>query len=320
MAERVVASEPLERGGASGNTLERVTLDDGRVLVRKVVSPTWDWISRATGDGGRALAMWRAGVFGRIPEGVDHATVAVEPVPDGWAIYMRDVSGELFTPECRITVEQLRRVLHGLAELHRAFHEAEVPDLCSLVDRYHLLSPRTAARETALGHPAGGLISRCWEAFVELTPPDVSDTIVGLAEDPTPLAAELARGEQTLIHGDARLWNMGLGRDALVMIDWGERTGRAPATVELASFIAFDAAYLPVSRDETIAVYRGLVSEVDQGALDLALIGGLVQLGCNHVFDLVLHGTDDARARAEEALAWWVPTVRRALERTWAPN
>lgn len=321
LTDQIVASEPLSGSGASGNTLERVTLRDGRVLVRKHVSPAWDWISRATGDTGRALVMWHEGVFERMPDGVDHATVGVEPTGDGWAIYMRDVSAYLFPAEGHVAADRVRRVVSGLAELHRAFLGADLQGLCSLVDRYHLLSPRTAQRETALGNPAGPLISRCWDAFVDLTPPEVSGPIVALAQDPTPLATELSKCEQTLVHGDARLWNMGLGDDRLVMIDWGERTGIAPAPVEIAAFLAFDAKYLELTRDEVIAEYRSLASDfVDDASVDLAMIGGLVQLGCHHVLDLVLKGSEDARRDADEALAWWSGTVRHAFEHTWAPT
>ncbi len=76
----------------------------------KRVSPEWDWISRATGDRGRALSMWRAGVFDRLPDRVEHATVAVEPAPDGvgWDVFMKDVSAELVGPEQRLDRQQVR--------------------------------------------------------------------------------------------------------------------------------------------------------------------------------------------------------------------
>lgn len=132
---------------------------------------------------------------------------------------------------------------------------------------------------------------------IDLAPPDVSVPIVALAKDPTPLAAELSKCEQTLVHGGARLSNMGLRDDALVMIDWGERTGIAPGPVEIAAFVAFDAEYLELSRDEVIDEYRSLTSDfVDDASVDLASSGGLVQLGCNQVLDLVLNGTDDPAA------------------------
>ncbi len=76
-----------------------MTFDDGTELIRKRVSPEWDWITRATGDEGRALWMWTRGIFRRIPSAIDHATVSVEEDDDGWTIFMRDVSVALVGPE-----------------------------------------------------------------------------------------------------------------------------------------------------------------------------------------------------------------------------
>ena len=133
------------------------------------------------------------------------------------------------------------------------------------------------------------------------------------------LAEQLERCEQTLIHGDVRLSNIGFSDDRVVLIDWGERTGTAPAAVELASFMIFDAKRLDVSRDDMIADFRGLYGDrFDETALHLALIGGMVQLGCHFVLDFVLKDGDDERASAMSELAWWTRTVATALE-TWSP-
>ncbi len=51
-SDEIVAREPLGSAGASGKTLERVIVRDGRELVRKEVSAEWDWISRAAHDDG----------------------------------------------------------------------------------------------------------------------------------------------------------------------------------------------------------------------------------------------------------------------------
>lgn len=93
----------------------------------------------------------------------------------------------------------------------------------------------------------------------------------------------------------------------------------APAAVELASFLVFDAPRLDVPRDHVIADFRGLYGDrFDETALQLALIGGMVQLGHNPVLDLVLGGGDDARASAVSQLTWWTERVATALE-TWSP-
>lgn len=320
LSRRVVASEPLGSSGASGNQLERVTLEDGTRLVRKRVSPEWDWISRATGDDGRALVMWTSGLFHRIPDAVDHATVGVEPDDCGWSIYMRDVSRVLVGPDEALDRSSVRRVLAALADLHLVFWGDSEPRLCELEDRYNLLSPRAARRETERGNTVGDVISRCWDAFAELVPRDIATAILTLAERPELLAEQLRLCEQTLIHGDVRLSNLGVAADRVVLIDWGERTGFAPAPVELASFLVFDAPRLDVSCDDVIADFRVLYGDgFDERAMQLALIGGMVQLGPNPVLDLVLHGTEEARTAATAQLSWWTEKVSHALQ-TWSPT
>ncbi len=86
LSDQIVAREPLGSAGASGNTLERVTLRDGRELIHKEVSPKWDWISRATGDDGRVVKMCARGLFDRFPATIDHATVAAEHAGDRWVL------------------------------------------------------------------------------------------------------------------------------------------------------------------------------------------------------------------------------------------
>jgi hypothetical protein len=319
LSDQIVARQPVDVQGASGNTVERVTLADGQQLICKRVSPEWDWISRATNDCGRALAMWRTGLFERVPPTIDHATVAVAAEGTGWAVFMRDVSQALLPGDRRLDRAEVRRVLTAMAQLHLACWGERFPELCSLEDRYRLLSPETARREMERGNPVGEVIERCWEVFSELVPADIAEAVLTIAERPALLAEQLETCEQTLIHGDLRLSNLGFSDDQVVLIDWGERTGGAPAPVELASFLVFDARRLDVPRDDVIADFRTLYGEhLDEKALDLALIGGLVQLGCHPVLEVVLGGGDAARAAAVGELAWWTTTVERALER-WSP-
>lgn len=319
LASQIVARAPLGAAGASGNSLERVTLSDGRHLVCKHVSPDWDWLSRATNDGGRALWMWSNGLFDRVPAVIEHATVAVEPTEAGWIVFMRDVSPAMVPKGAQLDRASLRQVLAATAELHFAFWGERVPELCSLQDRYLLNSPATVRREIARGHPVGPVLERCWEEFSTLVPHDVAAAIVAIAEQPALLAAQLDRCDQTLIHGDVRLANLGLLEDRIVLIDWGERTGSAPAPVELASFLAFDARSFDAPKEDVIAEFRSLYGDrFDDRALQLALIGGLVQLGCFLVLDIVRDGGDAARATALPEVTWWAAAVAAALE-TWSP-
>ena len=319
LSDQIIARQPLDARGASGNTLERVTLRDGRELICKRVSPEWDWLSRATNDRGRALSMWTSGIFERVPPAIHHAMVRVEADGLGWDVFMHDVSDALVPPDQRLDRASVRRVLAAMAELHLVFWGERFPELCGLEDRYLLNSPRTARREVQLGNPVGTVIPRCWEAFSELVPDDIASAILKIVARPALLAEQLDKCEQTLIHGDVRLSNLGFSGDRVVLIDWGERTGTAPAAVELASFLAFDAKRLDASRDDVIADFRVLYGDrFEEMALQLALIGGLVQLGCILVLDLVLVGGDAERVSAIRELDWWTGAVTTAFE-TWCP-
>ena len=319
LSNEIVAREALGSAGASGNTLERVTLRDGRELIHKEVSPEWDWISRATNDNGRVVTMWERGLFERFPSTIDHATVAAERTSDRWSVFMRDVSASLVPADGRIDRAAVRRVLAALADLHLAFWGERFPDLCTLEDRYHLLSPRTARREQERGERVGDIISLCGELFSELVPVDIATAISTIANRPALLAEQLDRCEQTLIHGDVRLNNLGFSDDRVVLVDWGERTGGAPAAVELASFLVFDAKRLDVARDDVISDFRTLYGDrFDESALQLSLIGAFVQLGCHFVLPIALGGGDEARAAASAELEWWTPKVASALD-TWSP-
>ena len=319
LSDEVVAREPLGSAGASGNTLERVTLRGGRELIRKEVSREWDWISRATNDNGRIVRMWERGLFERFPPVIDHATVGAERAGDRWSVFMRDVSSHLVPGDRRLGRDEVRRILAAMADLHLAFWGERFDDLCGLEDRYNLLPPPTGRRERERGQRSGELIMRCWEHFEELVPAEIAAAIMALAERPAPLAALLDTCEPTLIHGDVRLNNLGFSDDRVVLIDWGERTGSAPAPVELASFLIFDAQRLDVSRDDVVADFRSLYGDrFDQKAMELALIGGFVQLGCHFTLPIALGGGEEAKATASAELQWWTPKVAAALEK-WSP-
>ena len=319
LTDAVIERKPLGSAGASGNTLERMTLRDGRELIRKEVSQEWDWISRATHDEGRVVRLWERGLFERFPDSLDHTTVGAEQAGDRWSVFMRDVSRQLVPGEHRLGRAEVQRILAAIADLHLAFWGERLDDLCTLDDRYNLLSPPTGRRELERGERAGELILRSWEHFEDLVPAEIAAAISALAERPAPLTALLNTCEPTLIHGDVRLNNLGFSDDRVVLVDWGERTGCAPAPVELASFLIFDAKRLDVSRDAVVDDFRPLYGDrFDEKAFELALIGGFVQLGCHFTLPIALGGGDEARAAAREELDWWTPQVAAALEK-WSP-
>ena len=320
LSSQIVARTPVGSGGNSGNTIERVTLADGRELVLKRVSPDWDWLSRATKDDGRIATMWEHGLFDRMPASLDHATVAVERDGTGWNVFMRDVSHTLLSEEIRHDRRSVRRLLKSVADLHVTFWDEDLPNLCSIEDRYGMLSPQTGHSEKALGNPAGSLILRSWDAFYEHAPREIADVITVLVDDPTLIADELRTCTQSLIHGDLRLGNAGFDGDRLVLIDWGDRTGIAPPAVDLAWFIGFDAQRLEISPDDVVAEFRALYADrFEEHALHLSLIGGLVHLGAHLGLKILSAGDDAKRAAAKAELSWWARNVERALD-TWSPG
>jgi hypothetical protein len=320
LTSQIVGRTPVGSGGNSGNTIERVTLADGRELVLKRVSPDWDWLSRATQDDGRVATMWESGLFDRMPPSVDHTTVAVERDGTGWNVFMRDVSHTLLSEDASHDRRSVRRLLKGVADLHVTFWDQDLPNLCSIEDRYGMLSPQTGQREQALGNPAGRLILRAWDVFHEHAPHEIADVITVLVDDPTLIADELRTCTQTLIHGDLRLGNAGFDGDRVVLIDWGDRTGIAPPAVDLAWFIGFDAQRLEISPDDVVAEFRALYADrFEERAFHLSLIGGLVHLGAHLGLKILSAGDDAKRAAAKAELSWWARNVERALD-SWSPG
>src|SRR5919205_40262 len=121
LGDQILHRRPLESDGNSGNTIESVTLRDGRRLLMKRTSPKWDWMSRETHDDGRLAAMWESGLLARIPETIDHTIVAVERDGDALNVFMRDVSYALIPPAARLDRAGVRRILLAARALHDTF-------------------------------------------------------------------------------------------------------------------------------------------------------------------------------------------------------
>jgi hypothetical protein len=316
----VVRREPLAAtDGRSGSLLERVVLAGGEALVVKHVRAGGDWIMRATHDGGRAAELWSSGVLARVPEVIDHAVVGAEQVEGGWVVVMRDVASGLVGDHARLTRDDSRRVLEAAAALHARFWDEPPLTLCSMVDRYRLLSPATARRERDGADEVPKLIGRGWERFAEVAPADVAGPVLAVLERPASLAAALARFPSTLIQGDLKLGNLGFAGDRVVMLDWGTQTGWAPAAVEVAWYLAINWSRIDATREQVLDDFRAAEGDRhDEDALRLALLGGLVQLGWDKAMHASGHPDPAIRAREAADLAWWCDRARDALG-VWSP-
>jgi hypothetical protein len=319
LVENAIAREVLAApDGKSGNVVERVTLADGRALVVKRLIRGGDWLARATQDDGRIAILWDSGYLDRMPPAVNHAVVSVETEADGWLVVMEDVSRSLIPDQTVVSRGAHRRVMAAINAMAEEFWGEHTEGLCSLETRYAFLSPATAAREAGGRNPVPELIGRGWEVFAEVVPADVADAVMTILERPELLAAELSRSEGSLIHGDLKFGNLGFKDERVVMIDWGDRAGFAPPAVELALYLAINATRLDATHDELVADFEAEMGErCDASSLELALLGGLVQLGWDKAL-AVTERDPGAMAREREDLDWWVARARAGLEE-WSP-
>ena len=318
----IVERQALEGAdaGLSSARLERVRLDDGRWLVLKHLPPEGDWLTRATGSRRSLRLLWDGGVLDRVAHTIDHTILEVVDAGGADVVVMRDASDDLLPQGVQVDGGQLRRLVAGLAQLHRDFEGSHVDGLCTLAERFTMFAPDRHRADSGTGsHPLRDSILRGWEAFADIAPDDVVDVVFRLHADARPLGAALsAAAPATLLHGDPKLDNLGLGDDRVVAIDWGDLTGMGPAVVDVAWLAAQDPWRYDELPDALFSAYNELGGHVDERAVDLACMGALAQFG----FKLaVRHRSDDeaVRRRAGDVLAWWVRRVGVALERTWAP-
>ncbi|HEY8755817.1 MAG TPA: phosphotransferase [Candidatus Dormibacteraeota bacterium] len=284
----------------SGSRFERVRFQ-GEPMILKYVSLDDDWIMRGTGDlQCRALRFFSSTLLDRIPERIDHATVAVAPILSshghgGAALLLRDVSAMLVPPgEARIDLELHLRFIDHMAQLHAAFWDwRDGLGLMPLAHHYTFLTPAMAVLE-AERHgtdPVPRAVADGWLAMDRVAP-RIASMLRALAHDPGPLVAQLGTTPQTLVHADWKLGNLGEHPDGrTILLDW-DRVGGAPATFDLAWYLAVNCDRLPHSKEATIAAYRASLERQGVGTsvwwnqqLALTLLGAGLQLGWSKVGD-----------------------------------
>ena len=301
--------QPLEGPGKSGATLEHVTID-GERLVLKLLDSEADWTLRAAGIAGSAsVELWRRGILDDIPDCINQPIVAVAQDADRptlSAILMRDVGHHLIpATDDPITVAQQDLFVDHMAALHAAFWGDGI-EVVSPTDRYLELSPRMAAAEAALGsdHLVPRLVAQGWPQL-EKVAPAMAVVVVPLVHDPAPLVGALAATPSTFVHGNWKLDNLGIDdQGRTVLLDW-ELPGAGPALSDLAWYLAINCRRLPTTKEQVTESYRAALDrhgiETEpwwDRQLGLSLIGAMVQFG----WEKALGGYDDE-------LAWWEAKV-----------
>lgn len=307
--ERIVRREPIEGDGKTGAVLERLTLDDGRVLVAKTVTPELDISAVATGDDGRILRLFEQGILAALPPPAGHAMVCAERRDGGWVEFMHDVTDRLLPDDGVVPLAEQRRILEATARIHEAFRGSDLPALCPLEARFTAMSP--AKRDAWEDRPIGQLFLRGWEAFYEIAPAAVVGAVEGVHRDPGWLADELRAGETTLLHGDVRLHNVALDVDRVILLDWGTMAAAGAAEVDLSWYVAVNASRTDASREDLIELYRTAArAPIDERLWQLAALGSLATLGWNKALDATANPDEAVRAREQQDLQWWIDQAR----------
>jgi hypothetical protein len=301
----------------SGAALERIRLADGRRLVLKHLPADGDWLTRASAGLGRARRLWESGLLARLAAVVDHTVLDVLELDGQDVLVMRDASAQLLRPAVSVSRRTSRRLLAGLAAMHEAGRSEPAQPLCSIAARYGLFAPAVHAADRGPGaHPAREAIVAGWEIFSERVAPDVAAMVSAVHRDPEPLGRRLGRHVPTVVHGDAKLENLGLGPSGLVAIDWGDLTGFGPAEIDVAWYALMNTWRIGGSPDDVFADYEAAAGHrLEREALDLACVGSLAQMGFKLAGRAVRAPEADVRAAAASQLAWWTARVRAACER-----
>jgi hypothetical protein len=314
----------------SGSRFERGVLGDGRELVLKHLPAEGDWLTRFSGGLGRARALWDDGVLEALAAHVDHAVVAMLREDDHDVVVMEDVAVHLLPRGRRLSSDAVDGLLGGLGRLHREWEGSDLSGLCSPADRHRIAAPAFHRDDTGPDPcPFRGFVLRGWEAFSAQVPDDVSSAVFAVLDDLDALGRQLEEVvPPTLLHGDAKLGNLGLRGEHLVALDWGELTGTGPAEMDVTWFAATSTYGGPgggtwavdAMPDDVFRAYETRSGRhLDPHALDLACIGTLAQHGFLLAGVSALSPDSATGARASQQLDWWVARVGRALE-TWSPT
>lgn len=333
-----VAEEPFPNDGWSGASMTLLRRGGGDRFVLKRDSLARDWIARATDDGPVLREAWFAAHGPELPAGVRAPYLGVGRDGDEFALLMPDLTETLFDWDQPISVDELDKVLVGIADLHARWWMAEEPPAgpwCPLMERLTLICRASLERAGPARDAVAERILPGWDAFDRRAPGEVRDLINGLGEDPAPLLAALGRLPATLLHGDLKLANVGIAADrAIELVDW-QMVLVAPVAVELGWFLVSNVASLPLPPDDVLERYASKLAYAisddqssvdddfaidafdafDEASFDAAILVGLLLRGWRKGADAeaaVIHASGVA---ASDDLRWWSERALAAAAR-----
>ena len=341
-----VSEEPFPNDGWSGASLTRLRRGGGDRFVLKRDSLARDWIARATNDRPVLREAWFAAQSRRVADETSEAFRAsyldVGRDGEGIAILMPDLTGILFDWNRRISLEDLDRVLAGLAalhgppwDLHTWFDTAGEPQVdvnerwCPIRERITLICRSSLERPGPARDAVAERLLPGWNAFDRLASPSARDLIAMLDQDPQPLVDVLEMQPRTLIHGDLKLANVGIARDGgIETVDW-QMVSIAPIAIEIGWFLVSNVASLPAAPDDVIGKYRTYLArgylDPDDGwvegntfegdGIHAAILVGLLLRGWRKGMDADAGITHASGVSAADDLAWWCERAVEAADR-----
>ena len=317
------AEEPFPNDGWSGAKMTRLLDASGRAYVLKRDSLGQDWIAQATADRPLLREAWFAAHGPALPRGIRNPALgaAWDGASNEVGILMPDLSGTLFDWDAPLPVESLELVLGALAAMHDdpSTSSGRIDDgiWCPIRERVTLICRPSLER---LGPARDAVANRLlpgWDAWDRRATPAARALVRSLAADPRPLVRALRAVPATLIHGDLKLANAGIGADGAVeLVDW-QMVMVAPVAIELGWFLVSNVTALTLPPDEVLARYWRARGQEGARENDLAILVGLLLRGWRKGADTeagVVHASGIAAA---DDLAWWceraVDAARRAL-------
>ena len=305
----------VESDGKSGARLERAVLRDGSRVVVKHMTPSDDLTMSLVGDiESREYRLWSTGVLDRLPSDVRHCVLEGFVTDGETVLVMRDLGDAVLTWGDRLDRDEVGACLRAVAAMHRAFLGAPPEEVSVVGAEIGVFAPSRLQPHVDHMNPLPGIALRGWEHFRSLVPQDLADAVVGLAEDPAPLASRLAEGPVTLVHGDFATVNMAPLDGRLYLLDWALASA-APGALDVARFLAGCAHVVDASPEEMIETYRDAAGDAyEERSMRLALLSGVVWLGWNKALDIAEHVDPAVRAREAASLTWWLARAEEALE------
>jgi aminoglycoside phosphotransferase (APT) family kinase protein len=315
------SEEPFPNDGWSGAKLTRLRARHGRSFVLKRNTYQRDWIAQATADhhtSGLREALFAAhGPTLPWPARAAALGAGYDGDTGEQAVLMPDLTGILFDWNGAITVQQLDHVLDGLAALH-SVDPREIEGRVQETwweDRLLLISRASLERPGPARDAVGGRLLPGWDAWDRVAAPAARSIIDSLGSDVQPLLDALSAEPSTLLHGDLKLANVGIGPDGAVeMIDW-QMVMVAPPAIELGWFLVSNVNALPLSPAAVLGRYwqrRGLEGSRQN---DIAILVGLLLRGWRKGLDAEAGITLASGVSADEDLAWWCAQAVRAANR-----